>query len=361
MSTELAVLALMWAALTAYALLGGADFGAGIWDLLAGGRRAGAPRRALIEHSIGPVWEANHVWLIFVLVLMWTAFPPAFAAIASALWLPLTLIALGVIARGSAFAFRKAVDRPAARALCGAAFAFSSLVTPWFLGAAAGAVAAGRVPPAPSAGSALAGWLSPVPVVTGCFAVCACAFLAACYLTLDARRAGDPALARWFARRAAGAGLVTGACSAAGLAVLYGGAPALYAALTGQRGTAAAAAAGAAAVCGLAAAGLAWQVAGQGPGRVPAMALRAAGAGAVAAALWAWGLAQYPALLSAGPAGRGLSVTAAAAPPATLAAVLTCAAVGGALVVPSLTWLLVLFQRTARQPPPGSPPGSAAR
>ncbi len=107
-----------------------------------GGRAAGAPRRALIEHSIGPVWEANHVWLIFVLVLMWTAFPPAFAAISSTLYLPLTLVALGVIARGSAFAFRKAIDQPWAQRLFGAAFAFSSVVTPYFLGAAAGAVGA---------------------------------------------------------------------------------------------------------------------------------------------------------------------------------------------------------------------------
>src|SRR5487761_1866470 len=102
MSAALAVLALTWVSVTAYALLAGADFGAGAWDLLAGRRRPGAPRRALIEHSIGPVWEANHVWLIFVLVLMWTAFPPAFAAISSTLYVPLTLVALGVIARGSA-------------------------------------------------------------------------------------------------------------------------------------------------------------------------------------------------------------------------------------------------------------------
>jgi cytochrome bd ubiquinol oxidase subunit II len=141
MGYQLAILAIMWTAVSAYALLGGADFGAGIWDLLAGGRTAGAPRRALIEHAIGPVWEANHVWLIFVLVLLWTAFPPAFAAISSTLYVPLTLVALGVIARGAAFAFRKAIDVPWARRLFGAAFAFSSVITPWFLGAAAGAVA----------------------------------------------------------------------------------------------------------------------------------------------------------------------------------------------------------------------------
>jgi len=222
---ELTILAVMWTAVSAYALLGGADFGAGIWDLLAGRRTAGAPRRALIEHSIGPVWEANHVWLIFVLVLMWTAFPPAFAAISSTLYVPLTLVALGVIARGSAFAFRKSIDQPWAQRLFGAAFAFSSVVTPYFLGAAAGAVASGRVPPGLARGSAVSSWVNPVSVVTGAFAVAACAFLAASYLTLDARRAGDQALTGYFRRRALASGLLVGACSVAGLLVLHADAP----------------------------------------------------------------------------------------------------------------------------------------
>lgn len=111
-------------------LLGGADFGAGFWDLIAGGAQRGRDRRALIEHSIGPVWEANHVWLIFVLVIMWTAFPPLFAAIASTLYIPLTLVAIGIIARGSAFAFRKAVTEVWQQRLFGAAFGSSSVITP---------------------------------------------------------------------------------------------------------------------------------------------------------------------------------------------------------------------------------------
>src|ERR671939_480002 len=140
------VLGVAFLAIIAYALFGGADFGAGIWDLLAGGAVTGRPRRTLIEHSIGPVWEANHVWLIFVLVVLWTGFPPAFAAVASTLYLPLTAAALGMIARGSAFAFRKTVTRLGLQRLFGAAFAFSSVVTPFFLGTVAGAVASGRVP-----------------------------------------------------------------------------------------------------------------------------------------------------------------------------------------------------------------------
>src|SRR5919112_2347092 len=146
------VLAVMFVGLTAYALFAGADFGAGIWDLVAGGTRRGAPQRDLIEHSLAPVWEANHVWLIFVLVVLWTGFPAAFAAIASTLYLPLTLAALGMIARGAAFAFRKTVPSLSVQRMFGAAFAFSSFVTPYFLGAVVGGIASGRVPPGIAAG-----------------------------------------------------------------------------------------------------------------------------------------------------------------------------------------------------------------
>src|ERR671920_1027529 len=138
------VLAVMFVGLTAYALFAGADFGAGVWDLVAGGTRRGRAPRDLIEHSLAPVWEANHVWLIFVLVVMWTGFPPAFAAVASTLYLPLTLAALGMIARGAAFAFRKTVPSLSVQRMFGAAFAFSSFVTPYFLGAVVGGIASGR-------------------------------------------------------------------------------------------------------------------------------------------------------------------------------------------------------------------------
>jgi cytochrome bd ubiquinol oxidase subunit II len=355
---ELAILAILWAALTVYALLGGADFGAGLWDLLAGGRASGAPRRALIEHSIGPVWEANHVWLIFVLVLMWTAFPSAFAAIASTLYIPLTLVALGVIARGSAFAFRKAIDEPWAQRLFGAAFAFSSVVTPWFLGAAAGAVASGRVPPGLARGPAWSSWLSPVSVVTGTFAVAACAFLAASYLTLDARRGGHAELAGYFRRRALASAIVVGALSVAGLLVLRADAPVLCGRLTGRALPLVVIAVAA----GLISLALAWpgrpggpalKPSGAGPSRLRLTALRLSAAGAVAAVLWAWGAAQYPYLLL-----PGLTVRAAAAPQSTLTATLVCTAVGLVLLIPSLAWLLVLFQRAPAGPPGPAPTAS---
>src|SRR3954464_12204348 len=147
MTLAVAVLALMWVGLTAYALFGGADFGAGFWDLFAGGADRGAPQRRLIEHSIGPVWEANHVWLIFVLVVLWTAFPPAFSAIFTTLYVPIALAALGIVLRGAGFAFRKSIVGLQGRRAMGATFAISSVLTPFFMGTVVGAIAAGNVPP----------------------------------------------------------------------------------------------------------------------------------------------------------------------------------------------------------------------
>jgi len=127
-----------------YAVFAGADVRAGFWDLTAGGALPGRERRALIEHSIGPVWEANHVWLIFCLVLLWSAFPTAFAAIMTALYVPLGLAALGIVLRGSGFAFRKVAVGTRAQRGSGVAFAASSVLTPSFFGAVAGGIASGR-------------------------------------------------------------------------------------------------------------------------------------------------------------------------------------------------------------------------
>src|SRR6476646_294741 len=144
MSTAAAVVLLT--ALTAYAVFGGADFGAGFWDLVAGGAERGERPREVIDHSIGPVWEANHVWLIFIFVILWTAFPDAYASITLTLFVPLTLAAFGIVLRGSSFAFRKTVFRTRDRRNFGAAFALSSVLVPFCMGAVAGAVASGRIP-----------------------------------------------------------------------------------------------------------------------------------------------------------------------------------------------------------------------
>ena len=327
------LLGLMWASLTVYALLAGADFGAGAWDLLSGRTGPGARRRALIEHAIGPVWEANHVWLIFVLVLMWTAFPPLFAAVSSTLYIPLTLVALGVIARGSAFAFRKAVTEVWQQRIFGAAFAFSSLVTPFFLGAVAGGVASGRVPPGLARGNVVTSWLNPTSALSGALAVVAGMYLAAVYLTADARRSGQLDLAAEFRRRALAAGGLAGLLAAGGLIVVHADAPRLWAGLSG-RALPLVVVSGAAGVASLALLAARRY-----------LLVRVTAALAVATVVWGWGAAQYPQLLVKGP---GLTVAQAAAGPATLQATTICAGVGIVLLVPSLAWLFLLFQRTER-------------
>src|SRR4051795_7946167 len=152
---------LLFAAITIYAIFGGADFGAGFWDLTAGGAQRGARPREVIDHSIGPVWEANHVWLVFVFVVLWTGFPEAYASITLTLFVPLTIAALGIVLRGASFAFRKTVFTTRDRRNFGAAFAISSVIVPYCFGTVAGAVASGRVPAGGVAGDPVASWINP--------------------------------------------------------------------------------------------------------------------------------------------------------------------------------------------------------
>ncbi|MER5990440.1 cytochrome d ubiquinol oxidase subunit II [Streptomyces viridosporus] len=325
-----AALTVMWVGLTCYALFGGADFGAGVWDLLAGGAERGRARRELIEHSIGPIWEANHVWLIFVVVMLWSAFSPVFAAVMSTLYIPLTLAALGIIARGAAFAFRKASTELWQQRLFGACFALSSLLTPFFLGTVAGGVASGRVPPGLAEGDVVTGWLNPTSLLGGLLAVVTCAHLAAVYLCADAHREGRPELAAAFTRDAVISGLVAGAVALAGIAVLNADAPELFHGLTHR----ALPLVIISAVAGLT--GLALLT------RKRFVAARAAAALAVAAILWAWGAAQYPALLVG-----STTVTEAAASASVLSAILVVLGVGAVVLVPSLWLLYATFQRGA--------------
>ncbi|WP_028927029.1 cytochrome d ubiquinol oxidase subunit II [Pseudonocardia acaciae] len=323
-----AVLGLMFVGLIAYGLFGGADFGAGIWDLLAGGTRRGGRQRALIEHSIGPVWEANHVWLIFVLVVLWTAFPVAFASVASTLYLPLTLAAFGMIARGAAFAFRKSVTTLGLRRFLGGSFALSSLVTPYFLGSVVGGVASGRVPPGIAAGDVVTSWVNPTSVLGGVLAVLVCGYLAAVYLCADARRHAQPDLAEKFRVRALGTAAVTGAVGLGGLAVLHADAPLLFAGLTGR-------ALPVVALSVLAGIAAIWLLV-----RRRFALVRVVSAVAVAAILAGWAVAQYPYVLP-----PALTIDAAAAGRTSLLAVLVGLLVGAVVLVPSLVYLYTLFQR----------------
>jgi len=327
------VLGVMFVGLVAYGLFGGADFGAGTWDLLAGGTRGGARRRALIERSIGPVWEANHVWLIFVLVVLWTAFPRGFVSVTTTLYAPLIIAAFGMIARGAAFAFRKSTTAPGMRRLLGASFALSSLVTPYFLGAVVGGVASGRVPPGIGAGNVVTSWVNPTSTLGGVLAVLVCAYLAAVFLCADALRAAEPDLAAEFRARALGTAAVTGAAGVAGFFVLQADAPLLFAGLVGR---------GLPVVVVSVAAGLAAIVLLVLRRYTPA---RIASSLAVAAILVGWAVGQYPYLLPPGPGNPGLTIAAAAAGRVTLVAMLVALVVGTLVLVPSLIYLYSLFQR----------------
>ena len=322
-----AILILLWAGLTAYALFGGADFGAGFWDLLGGGRRTDTIR-ALIEDTIGPVWEANHVWLIFALVVVWTAFPPVFAAVASTLYIPLTAVAIGVILRGSGFAFRKSVEEPRLKRWFGVLFGLSSIITPFFLGAIAGAIASGRVPPGNAAGDPIGSWLNPTSLLGGILAVGICAYLAAVYLTSDARRGGDKVLADAFRRRALVMGAAVGVVAMAGIVVLANDAPTLYDGLITR------------ALPLVILSALAGLVSLVLLGRRRFGAARLTAGLAVGAILWGWAVAQYPDLLVG-----SLTVAQASALEATLVALLISLLVGAVLVVPSMIALFVLSQR----------------
>jgi cytochrome d ubiquinol oxidase subunit II len=320
-----ALLGVLWVGLTLYTLFGGADFGGGIWHLFAG---RSAAQRDLVEHTIGPVWEANHVWLIFVITLFWTGFPPAFGAFAATLYVPLTLVALGVIGRGAAFAFRKATDVPWQRRAYGLVFGVSSLLTPFVLGTIAGALASGRVPPTIGAGDTLRSWLNPTSVYCGLLAVGCCTYLAGVFLTGDASRHGGVDLVSSLRRWSLVVAVATGVLALAGLVVLRTDAPSLVDGLTSQALPAVAVSV----LGGIASIGL--LVARR---YLPA---RGAAAVAVSALLWGWGASQYPVLLY-----PDLTVAKAAAVDSVLSAVLGTLAVSAVLLAPSLVWLFALFQR----------------
>jgi cytochrome d ubiquinol oxidase subunit II len=324
-----AVAAILFMVLSAYALFGGADFGGGIWDLLAGGAIRGAAPRELIDESITPVWEANHVWLVFILVLLWTAFPPAFAAIMTALFVPLSLSLLGIVLRGVGFAFRHTAERLRMQRLTGALFAASSLITPFFMGTVVGAVATGQVPVHP-AGSVMAAWTSATAILTGFLFVAACAYVSAVFLVTESRQRGHKDLMRYFSLRATGAGAVTGALAGGTFAELSVSAPHVFAGLTGIALPLVAVSIAA----GMAVLGMLWLR------WYHVLALRVTAAIAVATVVWGWGLAQYPYLFP-----TSLSLAAGSAPTGSLVGEFVVAGLALLLVAPGFALLYVLQQR----------------
>jgi cytochrome bd ubiquinol oxidase subunit II len=330
----------MVVSLTFYALMGGADYGGGLWDLLASGPRAKA-QRELIADAIGPIWEANHVWLILVVVLLFACFPLAFSAIATALHIPLTLMLIGIVLRGSAFTFRTYDHRQdQAQRRWGRLFAIASLVTPILLGVTLGAIASGRVQVAKDNAVAtfISSWFAPFPFAVGFFALVLFAFLAAVYLTLET---DDAQLREDFRKRALGAAMVVGLMALVVFLLSDTGAPQIRRGLSESWWT--------------------WplQIA-TGLLALGAMVAlwkykfrlaRFCAAGQVTLILWGWALAQYPYLVE-----PNINIYNAAAPPATLRLVLIALLAGALLLLPSFYYLFRVFkggaasQATSRLP-----------
>ena len=329
MSAEAVLLGIVWIGLTLYVLLGGADFGGGVWDLLARGDRAEEQRR-LVASAIGPVWEANHVWLIFVLTGLLSAFPSVFADLSIALYVPFSLALVGIVLRGSAFAFRSHGEPDSAwQRTWTRIFGVASLVTPFVLGAAAASIASGRIRVVDGTVHAdlVRSWTSPLSLFAGLFAVAICAYLAATYLTVEAVQRGEEELERDFRGRALIAGGVAGALAATGLVLIRSEAPVLW--------------------DGMLHAGLAFALVSATGGLVSLVAVwrrryRIARVGAIVAVssvLFGWGLAQWPYLIV-----PDVTVADAAAPDPTLRVVAIGFAIGGALLAPSLYLLFRIFK-----------------
>jgi len=285
--------------------------------------------RELIDWAIGPVWEANHVWLIFVLVVLWTGFSEAFASIFSTLFIPLSLAALGIVLRGSGFAFQRTARTQTARNAAERLFGLSSLLTPFFMGTVVGAIASGRVPVGNAKGDAVTSWLNGVSILIGLLFVATCAYIAAVFLVSDARRAHAADLERYFRDRALGAALVAGALAVAGILVLKGDAEYVYDRLT-HEGLPLVIVSG---LCGLGALVLLARGAPRGA--------RPLAVGAVVAVVWGWGVAQFPYLLP-----ETLRIDQAAAPDATLTGVLIVFGAAVVLVIPAIVLLFSLAQRS---------------
>ncbi|WP_433293945.1 cytochrome d ubiquinol oxidase subunit II [Actinoplanes sp. CA-030573] len=328
MSAATAVAAIMVLAITLYACTGLADHGAGLWDLAAGGLERGRQARSLIDNAITPVWEANHVWLIYVLVVCWTAFGPAFASIMSTLFVPLALAVLGIVLRAGGFAMRKDATRARMRHLAGWVFGIGSILTPFWLGAAVGALLTGRVPLGNAAGNEVTSWFNPTALLVGFLAVALGAYASATYLLAEAHRHGVRELAGYFRTRA----LVTGGAAfllgLAALIALRADNKQMFDRVTGRGWPLLI-------VSVLALAGSLLLATGTRVWR-----MRLVTAGGIATLVWAWAVAQYPYLLP-----FSLTVSAGAGSAATMRWLLVWFVVALVLVVPALILLFRLDQR----------------
>ncbi len=322
----LAVLSLL-VGLSMYAVFAGADFGGGVWDLLAAGERKDEQRSA-IARAMGPVWEVNHVWIIFLIVVLFTAFPAAFAALCIGLFAPLSLVLLGMILRGGGFVLRAhAEDEPLVQRYLGFVFSVSSVITPFALGWCAGVVAAGALQPDGKGGWLMVPWselLAPFPIVTGLLAVCICSYIAATFLTVET----EGALREDFRRRALIAGGGVALFSALGLPLAWSEAPELSHELLMGRALPLVVLAGVLALLGfIVTASGAWSL------------MRPVAVAFVLVVLWAWGAAQWPYAVT-----PYLTFQESASSDAMLKVYLACLAIGAAILVPALIYLFRVFK-----------------
>jgi cytochrome d ubiquinol oxidase subunit II len=313
------------AGLGLYVVLAGADFGAGFWQLFAGRGPRAARIREHAHDSMAPVWEANHVWLIFVLTVFWTAYPAALGSIASTLAAPLFIAAVGVILRGAAYALRSGTSNGRELRAIDTIFSISSILTPFALGTAVGGIASRRVPVGNAAGDFFSSWLNATSLLIGVVAVAASAYLAAVYLAADAARRGERELERAFRVRALGAGVLSGAIALGGLAVLRSDAHPLYHELVAGEALPALIVS---ILAGVATLALVY-------GR-RFEAARYTAALAVASVVAGWALGQWPTILP------GLTVRQAAASHDTLVAVVVAVLGGASILFPSLALLFRL-------------------
>lgn len=328
MSLATVPIILVLAGLAAYTVLAGADFGAGFWQLTRGSSARSEAIREHAHHAMGPVWEANHVWLIFVLVVCWTAYPRAFGSITSTLAVPLFIAGIGIVLRGTAYALRAGTETAREQRLTDVALAGASILTPFALGAVVGGIASARVPVGNAKGSLITSWLNPTSVTIGVVAVAMGAYLAAVYLAADAARQRNSELEAAFRTRALVMAAIAGAAALAGLVVVRGDARPIWNGLTEGLGIVALATS---AVAGLSTVALV-VVRRYGWARITA-------AVAVAAIIAGWGLAQRPHLLP------GLTIEQAAAGRSSLLAMIVALAVGSVILLPSLGLLFGLVLR----------------
>ena len=327
MTLTYTILIILWLALIAYAVLGGADFGGGIWDFFAFGKEAERQRR-LIGQALGPVWEANHVWLIFLIVGLFTAFPPAFSTLSTALFVPFTLAVIGIVLRGAAFIFRANSEAVTSK-VWGRVFSTASTITPFFFGTAAAAVASGQVHVQGGRVQTdlLAGWTTPFALTIGALALSLCAVLAAVNLIIEAQHNNDAELVEAFRRRAMIAGAITLVLDAVAFILSPFQAPLLWHGLLDH------------------ALPLAIATALIGLGAATSLFLRRYRLARVLAftttalIFASWGLSQFPYLVPV-----AVTINTAASPPSTLLALLISTSIGMALLLPSLWFLFHVFR-----------------